>query len=340
MSRLGRFRRSVGRFLRQIFHKPKAKISRGSIILIVALVAIFFVSLLLRVEPLVNAQPIVRAFDPWFQLKVTNYIADNGYAAFFTWYDDSTWVPYGRNMTTTSYVGVPFTSAFFYFLLNALGVNVDILFVSLILPALMGALTTIVAFFLGRELSNNTVGLLSALFLAFMPAFLQRTIVGFYDNECMGVFSIVLTAFFFVRSLKSGSVASAVGAGISIGFLQASWGASDFMIDLLAMYAFFMLIFGRYSKRLLTSYLLTISLGIFLGWMVPRNQLSGGVLPLTSISYLAPIGVAVLLAGYEVWLRIGGYREATANVLAPHMRPILLGLIAPVVGVTAYFAYL
>ncbi len=335
MSRYDRFKRSSVRFLRQVFHRPKAKISRGTVLLAFALALIFFAALILRLAPLLDSQPLVRAFDPWFQLKVTEYVVDNGYGAFFTWFDTTTWVPFGRDITTTAYVGVPFTSATFYFILNAFGISVDVLFVSIAMPALMGALTTVVAFLLGRELSNNTVGLLSALLLAFLPAFIQRTVVGFYDNECIGVFAIVLTMFFFTRSLKRGSLFSALGAGLSLGYLMISWGASDFLIDLFALYAFFMLISGRYSKRLLNSYLITAALGLFIGGLIPRNGFNN----LTSFAILAPIGVGVLLAGYEIWLRVESYREVTATALAPHMKPILMGLIAPIAGIAAYFAY-
>ncbi len=296
---------------------------------------IFFAALVLRLEPLIDAQPIVRAFDPWFQLKVTEYVAENGYMSFFSWYDYSTWVPFGRDMTTTSYIGVPFTSAFFYWIANSLGIEVSILTVSLVLPAIMGALTTIVAFFLGREVSNNTVGLLNALFLAFIPAFIQRTIAGFYDNEAIGVFAIVLTMYFFTRSLKRGSAVSGVAAGFALGYLLASWGAGDFMLGLFALYAFLMLIGGKYSNRLLTSYVLTMTLGIFLGVLVPRN----GFGSLTSMTYLAAIGMAGLLVFYEIWQRIGHYRATTASLLAPHMKPILLGLFGPIVGIAGYYFY-
>jgi dolichyl-diphosphooligosaccharide--protein glycosyltransferase len=331
----GKFKRSTGRFLRQVFHRPKSKISRGSIMLVVTLLLIFTTALLLRVEPLFDSQPIVRAFDPWFQLKVTDYIAENGYGAFFTWYDSTTWVPFGRDMATTSYVGVPFTSAFFYFLLNGIGIQVDVITVSLLLPAFMGALTAIVAFFLGRELSNNTVGLFAGLFTAFIPAFITRTVAGFYDNECIGVFAIVLTTFLFIRGLKRGSILSSVGAGLALGYLQISWGASEFMLGLLALYGFVMLVMGRYSRRLLTTYLLTLSLGIFIGALIPRNGFGN----FTSFAILAPIGVGGLLVLYEIWLRLGGYRETTATALAPHMKPILTGLFIPLVGIGAYLMY-
>jgi len=331
----GKFRRSTGRFLRKVFHRPKSKISRGSIMLVVTLLLIFTTALLLRVEPLFNSQPIVRAFDPWFQLKVTDYVAENGFGAFFTWYDETTWVPFGRDMAATSYIGVPFTSAFFYFLLNGIGIQIDVLTVSLLLPAFMGALTTIVAFFLGRELVNNTVGLFAGLFTAFIPAFITRTVAGFYDNECIGVFAIVLTSFFYIRGLKRGSIPSSIGAGLSLGYLQMSWGAADFILGVFALHGFLMLVMGRYSRRLLTSYLLTIMIGIFIGGLIPRNGFSS----LTSFALLAPIGIGGLLVLYEVWLRIGAYRETTASALAPHLKPILTGLIVPAIGMSAYLMY-
>ncbi|MBD3405803.1 MAG: hypothetical protein GF411_06695 [Candidatus Lokiarchaeota archaeon] len=335
MSGFNKFKRSSERFLRKVFHKPKAEISRGSILLVLALSIIFFAALGLRVFSLLDSQPIVRAFDPWFQLKVTEYVSDNGFAAFFTWYDDTTWVPYGRDIARTTYIGVPFTTAAFYTLLSGLGISVDIITVALVVPAVMGAMTVFVAFLLGREAYNNSVGLLSALFLAFMPAFLQRTIAGFYDNEFIGVFAITLSLYFFIRSIKRGSLPSAVAAGLSVAYLQVSWGASDFLTALFALYAFFMLISGKYNTRVLTAYLPTLAIGMFVGGLIPRN----GFGDLTSFSTLAPIGVAGLLVFYEIWMRVQTQREATAVALAPYMRPLLAGIITPVIGVGAYMAY-
>ncbi len=330
-----KIKRSTGRFLKQVFHRPKSKISRGSVLIITTLVITFIAALLLRLEPLLDSQPIVRAFDPWFQIRITRYVTENGFSAFFTWYDDSTWVPFGRDMAKTSYVGVPFTSAFFYFLLNGLGIRIDILTVSLAFPAFMGAVTVVIAFFLGRELMNNTVGLFTSIFAAFIPAYLQRTVAGFYDNESVGVFAIVLTVFLFMRGLKRGSLTASVGAGLSLGYLLVSWGASEYILGLFALYAFTMLLIGHYSKRLLSSYLITLSLGLLIGNLIPRV----GFNYLTSFTTLAPIGVAAVLILYEVWHRVGRYREAMASMLSPHMKPILLGIITPAVGVIAYLLY-
>ncbi len=335
MTRYDRFKRSSKRFLKQVFHKPKAKISRGSMFIVVTMTLIFLAALIIRLTPLIDAQPLVRAFDPWFQLKVTDYVVQNGYMSFFSYYDHSVWVPFGRNIATTTYIGIPFTSAFFYWLANSLGIQVSVETVSILMPALMGALATVFAFFLGREVSNNTVGLLNALFMAFMPAYIQRSMVGFFDNEAIGVFAIVVILFFFIRSIKRDSARSGVAAGIALAYLLASWGASEYILGLFALYAFLMLVGGKYSRRLLTAYVSTLSVGIFLGVLVPRVGFGN----LDSITYIAAIGMGALLATYEVWLRVAKYRDTTVSLLAPHMKSIALGLIAPVLGIIGYFVY-
>ncbi len=336
MSTFSRLKRSTGRFLRQVFHRPKAKISRENVLVLVTLVIVFFTALLLRIIPMIDTQPIVREFDSWFQLKIARYVVENGYGAFFTWHDDATWVPFGRDVARTAYFGVPFTSSLFYFIANGLGISVDLTIVCIVFPAIMGALCTIVMFFLGREFSNNTVGMLSALFMAFLPAYIQRTVAGFFDNESIGVFAIVLTLLLFVRSLKRNSIPSAVAAGFALAYLMVSWGASDFLMDLFALYAFVMLVIGRYSRRLLSSYLITLTIGFFFGNLAPRN----GFREMTSFGVLVPIGVAGLLVLHEIWLRSAAYRDATAEVLVPHMRPILLGLLTPLIGVGVYMLYI
>jgi asparagine N-glycosylation enzyme membrane subunit Stt3 len=177
--------------------------------------------------------------------------------------------------------------------------------------------------------------MLSALFMAFIPAFMQRTIAGFYDNECIGVFAITLTIFLYIRSLKKGSPSYAIAAGLSLAYLLGSWGAGDYLVALLALYAFFMLLSGRYNTRLLISYLPTMTLGLFLSFLVPRN----GLAILKSFITIAAIGVAGLLVTYEIWTRVQTYREATAAALAPHIKPLLFGLVASVTGSIAYFLY-
>ena len=39
---------------------------------------------------------VIHEFDPWFNYRATKYLADNGLARFFKWFDYESWYPLGR----------------------------------------------------------------------------------------------------------------------------------------------------------------------------------------------------------------------------------------------------
>ena len=39
---------------------------------------------------------IIHEFDPWFNFRATQYLADNGWAKFSRWFDYMSWYPLGR----------------------------------------------------------------------------------------------------------------------------------------------------------------------------------------------------------------------------------------------------
>jgi len=141
------------------------------------------------------------AFDPLFQLRVTEYVVENGYKAWFSWFDMRSWYPWGKNMPRTTYPGVPFTGAFIYFVLRALGLQVTVYDVCLYFPVFMGTITCIVAYFLGKDLGGSSSGLFAAFLLAISESFIGRTGLGFYDTENIGIFGMTTTVFLFLRSI-------------------------------------------------------------------------------------------------------------------------------------------
>ncbi len=51
-------------------------------------------------------------YDPFFWYRISEYIAKNGYAAYFTWHDTLSWYPQGRDIALSSYPGNPFSAVF------------------------------------------------------------------------------------------------------------------------------------------------------------------------------------------------------------------------------------
>jgi dolichyl-diphosphooligosaccharide--protein glycosyltransferase len=241
------------------------------------------------------------AFDPLFQLRVTEYVVENGFASWFSWYDTMSWYPWGRNIATSSYPGVPFTGAFVYFLARAIGLDVTVFQVCLYFPVLMGAITCIVAYFLGRDLGGSTTGLLAAFFMAISEAFIGRTSLGFYDTENIGIFGMTVISLFFLRSLDSDRsfkerLVYGVVTGLSLGYTFASWGATRYLVGLLILFVLTVLVSERFERRHLISYALTLGVGFGIAIFVPRL----GTRYLMSFENIAAILLGLLLVVYQV----------------------------------------
>ncbi|MBD3227305.1 MAG: hypothetical protein GF329_03880 [Candidatus Lokiarchaeota archaeon] len=291
--------RKIKRSFRKIFHKPRIDIDKSNILLYITLIFIFIVALIMRLTPVFYAEAEIHALDPYVQFRCVNYILDNGFFSFMNWHDDLSWVPYGKDMWRSLYPGTPLSGITVYYLLNFIGIPVTILQACVITPAIIGALTVVLMYFLGKVIANKKVGILAALFLMVMPGHMQRTYAGFFDNEALGIFSIVATLLFFAHSLKKGSILTGILGGLSLGILGCTWGSWSYVYALLSLFAFILVLIRKYSTRLLMSFSLTIGIGWIITMMAPRNGI--GVLDGTyAIISLAILG---LLFFIELWGR-------------------------------------
>jgi len=239
-------------------------------------------------------------FDPYFQYRLTNHMVENGFFAWTSWQDYMSYYPYGRNMALAAYPGLPFTAAFSYIVLNALGLSMSLLEFVVLFPAIMGTLTCLVMYFLGKDIGGKEVGLFSALFLALNASYIGRTYWGFFDDETVGIFGILLFMLFFLRSIETekpfkSSLVYAIAAGLSLGYIFTSWGASRYPMGMTVLFVFAMLLLRRYSSRLLFSYSTTFGVALFIAVNIPRN----GFRFLTDSSVFAVFGVFLLLCVYE-----------------------------------------
>jgi dolichyl-diphosphooligosaccharide--protein glycosyltransferase len=237
----------------------------------------------------------LKEFDPWYFYRSVQYIVQNGFGPWFTWIDYMAWTPAGRDIATSTYPGMIFTAVLIYDALNLIGIQVSALTVCYYFPVIFGVLTPIVTYFLGKEAYDRRSGLLAAFFIAVSPAIIQRQVAGFFDNEAFGVFLMICTFYFYIRSVKRGSIPSAIMAGLFLGFVCLSWGILRYVLDILALYTFMMLILKRYSVRLFNASAITLLIGLFIATLTPRT----GVALLFSGDILPTIFVLGLLIAYE-----------------------------------------
>jgi dolichyl-diphosphooligosaccharide--protein glycosyltransferase len=226
-------------------------------------------------------------------------MVENGFTAWASWHDNMRWYPYGRSFAR-AFPGLPFTAASSYLVLNALNLPITLLEFVVLFPAIMGTLSCLIMYFLGKDIGGKQVGLFSALFLALNAAYISRTSWGFFDTETVGIFGILLFMLFFLRSIEPekpfrSSLIYAIAAGLSLGYIFASWGASRYPMGITLLFIFAMLLLRRYSSRLLFSYSTTFGVALFIAVNIPKNGLEF----LTDSSVLTVVGIFLLLCVYE-----------------------------------------
>src|SRR6056297_970016 len=258
---------------------------------------IIIISVLIRLTPVINDVYLIKAFDPWIQYHSTEYIIENGWYEFFNWIDYKSWYPTGidRGRLRPGLLG---SAALFYRVISALGIPITPYEACFYFPAFMGGLTVLVMYFLGKEVLDKKTGLIAAFFLAVNPGHMQRTVIGFFDNETVGVFGVLMVLLFFVKSVKSGKRIHGVIAGCSLGYLSLSWGGLSFRFLLIPLLSLFLILLNRYDGKLLVSYALTEGLGIFI--YVLNKQWSYEKM-FNSIEVIVPLGWLAFLIFYHMF---------------------------------------
>jgi len=289
--------------------KLRIKISHGSVMTFSALLLILFVAFIIRIFPIkweIQTGSIhLSEFDPYFQYRFTEYVVKNGFISWVWpppgWIDTQRWYPGGIS-STTGYPGLPFTAAFLYKIVSALGVNIDLMSFCSLFPTIMGMLACLAIYFLGKDIGGKPIGLLAALFLALSSSYISRTSLGFFDDETIGIFALIVFAFLFLRAIEenrplSSSAKYAIGSGLTLGYFCAGWGAAYYPLGLTVLFVFVLILLKRYTQRLLLSYSLTFGLGLFIAINVPRLAPTY----LTTIAILPIAGVFVVLCLCEVF---------------------------------------
>jgi len=64
----------------------------------------------IRLHSIQTYGPTVHEFDPYFNLRATEYLYEHGWKKFATWFDYMSWYPLGRPVGTTIYPGLQVTA--------------------------------------------------------------------------------------------------------------------------------------------------------------------------------------------------------------------------------------
>jgi dolichyl-diphosphooligosaccharide--protein glycosyltransferase len=143
--------------------------------------------------------------------------------------------------------------------------------------------------------------------MAIVPAHLMRSVGGGYDNESIANTAMILTFYFWVRSLRNlESAWMGAIAGVAYFYMVASWGGYIFVLNLVGVHAAVLVIMGRFSHKVYLSYTLFYAIGTALAIQVPVV----GWAPLKSLEQLGPCAV---FCGYQI-LRFCDYVKRKQNM--------------------------
>ncbi|CAK9002974.1 unnamed protein product [Durusdinium trenchii] len=251
----------------------------------------------IRLYAVQNYGRVIHEFDPWFNYRAAEYLAEHGTERFFKWFDHTVWYPLGRPVGTTIYPGMQFAAVWIWRILEFLQQEMSLHDVCVFIPAWFGVASTVFVGLWTFECTRCVDSAVCAmLVVSILPAHLMRSVAGGFDNECMAITFMNATFYFWCRSLRNdNSWPWALLAGFSYFCMVATWGGYVYVVNIIACHAACLML-RRHSSRIHRSYSLFFLLGTLLAVQVPVV----GWTPLRSLEQVAPLLQFVAVQIFEV----------------------------------------
>ena len=164
------------------------------------LLMIFVIAFTVRIFSVIKFESIIHEFDPWFNYRATKYLLENGVKEFQEWFDKESWYPLGRFVGNTVFPGLMYTTVFIKKLLDFIRIPIDIKHICVFCAPVFSIFTVYAGYLITIEVNGRVEsGLLCALFMAVVPAYLSRSVAGSYDNEAISITLLLLTFYFFLK---------------------------------------------------------------------------------------------------------------------------------------------
>ncbi|KAI0979939.1 hypothetical protein GJ496_006814 [Pomphorhynchus laevis] len=265
-----------------------------SLLPLCCLIGTWIVGFGIRLFSVIRYESIIHEYDPWFNYRSTRYMAEKGFYPFNNWFDERSWYPLGRIVGGTVFPGLMITSTLLHKCLHYIGLPIHIREICVFLAPVFSGCTACATFLLTKELWNLESGLFSALFIAVTPGYLSRSVAGSYDNEGIAIFALMFTFWLWLRSLRTGSMASACFTALSYMYMVSAWGGYVFIINLIPLHVAVLMLMGKYSERLYVAYSTFYVCGTLMSMQIPFV----GFQSVRTSEHMAALGVFGLLQIY------------------------------------------
>lgn len=237
---------------------------------VIVLIGIFMFSYYIRAMN--NIPDRLLSFDPIFQYRYTKYIVEWGHMPLW---DE---ISYYVGKAIHSNINPPllyYITAIAYFFLKD---THSLLTVCSYMGALFGALITIPAFLLGRELSNKYGGLFAAILIGTAPKILTRTFGASFDSDQIVLFFLLLTLYLGYYAFKKKTIGS---------YSMALLGLTAFMLTWMIWVYSFVIIMGFVFAYFVLKFVLN-------RFKIKGSEIKAG------LKYIAVLVIGLLLIGFVV----------------------------------------
>jgi dolichyl-diphosphooligosaccharide--protein glycosyltransferase len=239
---------------------------------------------------------------------------------YFYWHDVTTWFPEGRNVAATSQGGLQVGGAVIYLLVhNVFGVQISLYDFLVVFPVFLGAITSVLFYFLVRRIGGDAAGLFAALVFAVSPPLIERGNLGWFKSEPLAILCFVcasylmLTVFDKERVMRS-RILRALLAGAFAGYSTLSWGGGDYFSAAFGLLFVFIPFMNLDSSGLSPAIVSFAASTLFVSALFPRP----GIAIITNPVGLALIGGTLffLIAQWaKTWTKPADYRRTLVKFL-------------------------
>ncbi|RLJ10252.1 MAG: hypothetical protein DRP15_00600 [Candidatus Aenigmatarchaeota archaeon] len=287
----------------------------------------------------------LQALDPFQIYRMSEYVLTHNWR--LPENDPMRYYPFGVNPWEQMYMLPIYLPAFVY-VCTGWFLGMHYLHFAIIFPAVMGTLAVLSMYLFTSELfGSKYTGLMSAFFLATIPAYITRTSAGFFEKEPIGGFFMITALWLFVKAFKKDSWVYGILSGLSLAMMSFAWGGIQYIYLLFG--AFFMTLFIGYTlcitleylglklkkplekldrdflgKRMVKAYLPMIILGTVLQQVFPHS------IPITSSSILISYMVLVFLLIKNLVVQFNLVKKEQERYVIPGL--LLFGVVFILIG--------
>ena len=204
------------------FENVKGEKSKNNFVFFLIVSAVFGLALWLRYLPVENLD-YIQALDPYMIARMSASFAESGSLPVV---DVLRYYPF-FNPTYMINTGTVIIPALMFRVFTFFGF--DFLSWAQFYPALMGALSIIPIYFLGKYLVDRKAGVFSAFFLATSVAVMHRSSAGWFGKEPPAIFLFITAIYFFMKAWNENEWWPGILAGVLTGISGTAWGGTRFL---------------------------------------------------------------------------------------------------------------